>query len=59
MTLTMTPGRASPSRTCYFDGRPHLDPGQAREDLAVPRTVYPGSVARLFAEWKVLPQGRR
>ena len=41
----------------YFDGRPHLDPAQTREEPPVPRTVYPGSVARLFAEWKVLPQG--
>jgi hypothetical protein len=41
----------------YFDGRPHLDPAQPREDPAVPRTVYPGSVARLFAAWRVLPQG--
>lgn len=41
----------------YFDARPHLDPGQPRETPPVPRTVYPGSVARLFAEWRVLPQG--
>ena len=41
----------------YFDGRPHLDPAQPRETPPVPRTVYPGSVARLFAEWRVLPQG--
>jgi hypothetical protein len=43
----------------YFDGRPHLDPDQPRESPAVPRMVYPGSVARLFATWKVLPQGTR
>ena len=43
----------------YFDGRPHLDPAQERESPPVPRMVYPGSVARLFAEWKVLPQGTR
>ena len=42
----------------YFDGRAHLDPAQPREEPPVPRTVYPGSVARLFAEWKVLPQGK-
>jgi hypothetical protein len=41
----------------YFDARPHLDPAQRREDPPVPRTVYPGSVARLFAERRVLPQG--
>ncbi len=41
----------------YFDARPHLDPGRLRETPPVPRTVYPGSVARLFAEWDVLPQG--
>ena len=43
----------------YFDGRSHLDPAQERESPPVPRMVYPGSVARLFAEWKVLPQGTR
>lgn len=41
----------------YFDARPHIDPGQLREDPAVPRTVYPGSVSRLFARWGVLEQG--
>jgi hypothetical protein len=41
----------------YFDARPHLDPAQPREAPPVPRTVYPGSVARLFATWGVLPQG--
>lgn len=41
----------------YFDGRPHLDPAQERESPPVPRMVYPGSVARLFAAWQVLPQG--
>lgn len=41
----------------YFDARPHIDPGQLRETPAVPRTVYPGSVARLFATWGVLGQG--
>jgi hypothetical protein len=41
----------------YFDARPHLDPAQPREDPPVPRTVYPGSVARLFCDWGVLPQG--
>lgn len=41
----------------YFDARPHIDPGQLRETPAVPRTVYPGSVSRLFATWGVLEQG--
>ena len=41
----------------YFDARPHIDPAQLRETPAVPRTVYPGSVARLFATWGVLEQG--
>jgi hypothetical protein len=38
----------------YFDARPHLRPAPGR---AVPKTVYPGSVARLFCDWGVLPQG--
>ena len=43
----------------YFDGRAHLDPTKDHEtDPPVPRTLYPGSVSRLFAEWKVLPQGK-
>lgn len=41
----------------FFDARPHLDPRQGRETPPIPRTVYPGSVARLFATWDVLPQG--
>jgi hypothetical protein len=41
----------------FFDGKPHLDPKQPRETPPVPRTVYPGSVSRLFATWDVLPQG--
>jgi hypothetical protein len=41
----------------FFDARPHLDPRQPRQTPPVPRTVYPGSVARLFATWGVLPQG--
>jgi hypothetical protein len=42
----------------FFDAKPHLDPRQPRgEAPQVPRTVYPGSVARLFATWGVLPQG--
>ena len=41
----------------FFDAKPHLDPRQPRETPPVPRTVYPGSVARLFATWEVLPQG--
>lgn len=41
----------------FFDARPHLDPLQPRETPPVPRTVYPGSVARLFATWGVVPQG--
>ena len=41
----------------FFDARPHLDPRQLRETPPVPRTVYPGSVSRLFATWGVLPQG--
>lgn len=41
----------------FFDGRPHLDPSQPRATPPVPRTVYPGSVSRLFATWDVLPQG--
>lgn len=41
----------------FFDAKPHLDPAQPRETPPVPRTVYPGSVARLFATWDVLPQG--
>lgn len=41
----------------YFDGKPHLDPAQPREAPPVPRTVYPGSVSRLFAAWGLLPQG--
>jgi hypothetical protein len=41
----------------YFDARPHIDPARLRETPPVPRTVYPGSVSRLFARWRVLPQG--
>lgn len=41
----------------FFDARPHLDPRRPREAPPIPRTVYPGSVARLFATWDVLPQG--
>lgn len=41
----------------FFDARPHLDPRQLRDTPPIPRTVYPGSVARLFATWDVLPQG--
>ena len=41
----------------FFDAKPHLDPGQPRETPPVPRTVYPGSVSRLFATWGILPQG--
>jgi hypothetical protein len=41
----------------FFDARPHLDPRQERETPPVPRTVYPGSVARLFSAYGVLPQG--
>lgn len=41
----------------YFDARPHIDPAQLRQTPAIPRTVYPGSVSRLFATWDVLPQG--
>jgi hypothetical protein len=41
----------------FFDAKPHLDPRQLRETPPVPRTVYPGSVSRLFATWGVLPQG--
>ena len=42
----------------YFDAKPHLDPRQLLPQTPpVPRTVYPGSVARLFATWGVLPQG--
>jgi len=41
----------------FFDGKPHLDPAQSRLTPPVPRTVYPGSVSRLFATWDVLPQG--
>ena len=41
----------------FFDAKPHLDPAQPREIPPVPRLVYPGSVARLFATWDVLPQG--
>jgi hypothetical protein len=41
----------------YFDARPHLDPRQPQRTPPVPRTIYPGSVARLFATWDVLPQG--
>ena len=41
----------------YFDARPHLDPRHPQQTPPVPRTVYPGSVARLFATWGVLPQG--
>jgi hypothetical protein len=41
----------------FFDAKPHLDPKQPRETPPVPRTVYPGSVSRLFATWGVLPQG--
>jgi hypothetical protein len=41
----------------FFDAMPHLDPRQLRETPPVPRTVYPGSVSRLFATWGVLPQG--
>lgn len=47
-----------PTTPWFFDGRPHLDPRQPIGDgPKVPRTVYPGSVARLFATWGVLPQG--
>lgn len=41
----------------YFDARPHIDPGQLVQSPAIPRTVYPGSVSRLFATWGVLEQG--
>lgn len=41
----------------HFDARPHIDPARLRETPAVPRTVYPGSVSRLFATWGVLEQG--
>ena len=48
-SVSMTPGSSTP--------KPHLDPRQPRETPPVPRTVYPGSVSRLFATWGVLPQG--
>ena len=41
----------------FFDARPHLDPRQEIEAPKVPRTVYPGSVSRLFSTWGILPQG--
>jgi len=41
----------------FFDGRPHLDPAQEIEEPKVPRTVYPGSVSRLFSAYGILPQG--
>jgi hypothetical protein len=50
-------GRFRPGDEWFFDARPHLDPSQRRDAPPVPRTVYPGSVARLFCEWGVLPQG--
>ena len=41
----------------FFDARPHIDPGQLIQSPAIPRTIYPGSVSRLFARWGVLAQG--
>ena len=41
----------------FFDAKPHLDTRQLRGTPPIPHTVYPGSVARLFAAWGVLPQG--
>lgn len=41
----------------HFDARPHIDPAQLVQSPAIPRTVYPGSVSRLFATWGVLEQG--
>ena len=49
--------RFDPATGWYFDARPHIDPRQERENPPIPRTVYPGSVARLFARHRVLPQG--
>ena len=50
--------RASASRTPGSSTRGRTSTrGQPRETPPVPRTVYPGSVARLFATWGVLPQG--
>jgi len=50
--------RFDPAGPWYFDARPHLDPHQPiGAPPAVPRTVYPGSVSRLFAAYRVLPQG--
>lgn len=55
------PGGASAAGSAagpwLFDARPHIDPGQPIQSPAIPRTVYPGSVARLFARWGVLGQG--
>jgi Glycosyl transferase family 2 len=51
------PGGFDLAAPWYFDARPHIDPARLRETPGVPRTVYPGSVARLFATWGVLEQG--
>ena len=50
-------GALQPRRRLVLRRRPHLDPRQPSETPPVPRTVYPGSVSRLFATWGVLPQG--
>lgn len=49
--------RFDPAGPWHFDARPHIDPRQEREAPPIPRTLYPGSVARLFARHRVLPQG--
>jgi hypothetical protein len=50
--------RFDPAEAWYFDGKPHLDPQQQiGGPPSQPRTIYPGSVSRLFAAYGVLPQG--
>lgn len=51
------PGGFEMAGPWFFDARPHIDPGQLVQSPAIPRTVYPGSVSRLFATWGVLEQG--
>lgn len=51
------PGAFDLAGPWFFDARPHIDPGQLIQSPAIPRTVYPGSVSRLFARWRLLEQG--
>lgn len=49
--------RFDPGAEWFFDARPHIDPRRPVGRFRVPRTLYSGSVARLFSAWQVLPQG--